>query len=48
MDIKNVESVIIDVNKCKFMQVKWRNHIEKKNFNGSDADNNGMSNSMFR
>lgn len=48
MDIKNVESVIIDVNECKFMQVKWRNHNEKKIVNGSNGNNNGVLNSMLR
>jgi hypothetical protein len=48
MDIKNVESVIIDVNECKFMQVKWRKNNEKKNVNGSNGNNNGVLNSMLR
>lgn len=29
MDIKNVELVIIDVNECKFKQVKWRKTMKK-------------------
>ncbi len=30
------------------MKVKWRKNNEKENVNGSDADNNGMLNSMLR